>query len=337
LFQAEPDPSKRDLLGQQISFFESKIYQQQPLQHLQQQQQQQQQQQPHYLPPPAGSLTSPPVVVEDHGTQLCREADRAYKEAVRLDTGPSGSPNSPAEALYLQAAELFMQASKLCTLPTQASRDQHKALSATVSSILDRIAQLRGQNKQGPQGGGGAAGNYTTSDDDAMFLAEFDNLLPTIDPTRPLVLKGDNRKIASATTSLPLSLPTSSQTPAASGSSSFRPQSQSSGDLTSAEITILRRSSFINGRCFLPWMDDDKTEKFKYPPGKLFTDPDGFLPLSASQTSKQARYKRIHEIVAASSPPGKKVEPVLIKAVSPLAITQVHGILLISCMCCVFY
>jgi hypothetical protein len=38
------------------------------------------------------------------------------------------------------------------------------------------------------------------------------------------------------------------------------------GDLTPAEIAVLKASSVINGREFLPWQDDDRTERCVQPP-----------------------------------------------------------------------
>ena len=238
--------------------------------------------------------------------------------------------SSAAETRYLEAAELFMQASKRCV----ASSSQHQSLAATVATILDRIAQLRGKVQPESVSPPLQQGTATTSDED-FFLTEFETLMPIIDPTRPLVNKGSGQKSAALSnshTTTPMSH-TTSMSHSNTSNGSIRPHSGSGGgegDLTSTEIAILRRSSFINGRCFLPWLDDELTEKFTYPSGQRFTDPDGFLPLSTSQISKQARYKRIHEIVAASSstssgtPGGRPPRPVLIKTVSPLAITQVR-------------
>lgn len=309
LFQAEQVPAKRDLLGEQISFFENKIQ----MYHQQQMQMQKQQQQavPRQVQHP------PPAV--DQLTALCNRADRAYKDAVRLDTGVGDNCNNKgAEVKYLEAAELFMEASKLCSVHSSLHKQQHKTLTSTASSILDRIAQLRSHSKQ-------QKASQQTEDD--IFLEEFDTFLPpSVDPTRPLNRGEGGTALSSppAPTSISSSAAHAIASHGINGSS--RPRSVGGGDLTSTEIAILRRSSFINGRCFMPWMEDELTEQFTSPGGKRFTDPDGFLPLSASQISKQARYKRIHEIVASSTsstPGGKPFQPVLIKTVSPLAITQV--------------
>jgi hypothetical protein len=86
------------------------------------------------------------------------------------------------------------------------------------------------------------------------------------------------------------------------------------GSLTPEEIDVLRRSSVINGRTFMPWLPGeeaqvcgvnvrmsqcsssqaahvgprfmiDPQEKFNYE-DRRFKDPEGLLPLSAKQASK---------------------------------------------------
>ena len=60
--------------------------------------------------------------------------------------------------------------------------------------------------------------------------------------------------------------------------------SRTSSMLSKAELDVLRRSSVINNKMYLPWNDVDYNEKFVYP--SRFTDPDGMLPLSREQVSK---------------------------------------------------
>jgi hypothetical protein len=60
---------------------------------------------------------------------------------------------------------------------------------------------------------------------------------------------------------------------------------------------VLRNSSRINGRIFLPWLDGDETrERFRFD-GRQFTDPDGMLELSAEQRSLGAVWKRPSELM----------------------------------------
>jgi len=66
--------------------------------------------------------------------------------------------------------------------------------------------------------------------------------------------------------------------------------------LTTAEIKVLHASSNINGRIFLPWMDEDSTANYKT--SKPFDDPDGRIPLASSQKPHFKRWARVSEIFA---------------------------------------
>lgn len=81
--------------------------------------------------------------------------------------------------------------------------------------------------------------------------------------------------------------------------------------LTEAEKKVLRRTSVVNGHLFLPWIDSDLDEQFRYP--KPFRDPDGLLPMSAKQQRRFAAWKRPSEFMSA---------PKMIQLVSPYSITQ---------------
>ena len=77
------------------------------------------------------------------------------------------------------------------------------------------------------------------------------------------------------------------------------------GELSVSEKDVLRRSSVIGGRVYQPWLtDEEKREQFRY--DNPFCDPDGVLPLSASQTRAGAKYLRPSQILASATAP--KVE-----------------------------
>jgi len=81
-------------------------------------------------------------------------------------------------------------------------------------------------------------------------------------------------------------------------SSSLTVSPSSTGSkLTPHEIEVLKQSSVINGRTFLPWLDVDLSERFSYP--EMFTDPDGLLALSAKQIQKLGGWKRPSQLMAA--------------------------------------
>ncbi|CAG8651328.1 11487_t:CDS:2, partial [Scutellospora calospora] len=69
----------------------------------------------------------------------------------------------------------------------------------------------------------------------------------------------------------------------------------SSCKLTQKEIDILKHTSFINERRFLPWLETDLNEEFKYE--KPFVDLDGPLSLSIKQKENFGAWRRPHQIM----------------------------------------
>lgn len=69
------------------------------------------------------------------------------------------------------------------------------------------------------------------------------------------------------------------------------PDDAGPGDrLTPAELAVLKRTSTINGRVYVPWSRIDTHERFVFP--APFTDPDGPLALSAKQRERFAAWRR---------------------------------------------
>ncbi|XP_028403793.1 calpain-7-like isoform X2 [Dendronephthya gigantea] len=81
--------------------------------------------------------------------------------------------------------------------------------------------------------------------------------------------------------------------------------------LTSKELEVLKKTSFINGKKYLPWLDVDVYEKFGYL--DVFSDPDGNLPLSVKQKDRFAKWVRPSDLTD---------DPKMIYAVSSLSIRQ---------------
>ncbi|PAA76568.1 hypothetical protein BOX15_Mlig016351g2 [Macrostomum lignano] len=90
-----------------------------------------------------------------------------------------------------------------------------------------------------------------------------------------------------------------------------RPQPSRTEAYTKAEIAVLRATSRINGRNYLPFMASDAREQFAYP--QPFTDSEGLLPLSAKQQRSLSRWARPDQLAP---------EPKMILLVSPMSITQ---------------
>lgn len=63
---------------------------------------------------------------------------------------------------------------------------------------------------------------------------------------------------------------------------------------TKDELTVLRRGSEINGKCYLPWVLSDQHEDFRQPAG--FRDPDGALRLSEKQKNCFKRWVRPQDL-----------------------------------------
>ncbi|CAG8611819.1 6340_t:CDS:10 [Cetraspora pellucida] len=70
----------------------------------------------------------------------------------------------------------------------------------------------------------------------------------------------------------------------------------SSYKLTQKEIDILKRTSYINGKSYLPWLEADLKEEFK--DEEPFLDPDGTLSLSDQQMANFGAWKRPFQIMS---------------------------------------
>jgi hypothetical protein len=84
--------------------------------------------------------------------------------------------------------------------------------------------------------------------------------------------------------------------------------------LSDEEIAVLRISSHINGKVYLPWQDTDIHEDFVF--AEPFTDPDGRLVLAEKQTRHFGGWRRPEQYVRSVA------DPVMIACVSATAITQ---------------
>ncbi|XP_046839580.1 calpain-7-like isoform X2 [Xenia sp. Carnegie-2017] len=82
--------------------------------------------------------------------------------------------------------------------------------------------------------------------------------------------------------------------------------------LTDKELEVLKKTSYINGKKYLPWLDIDVREKFDYVLD-MFSDPDGNLPLSVKQKSRFVKWVRPSELTD---------NPKMIYAISSLSIRQ---------------
>ncbi|ELU09786.1 hypothetical protein CAPTEDRAFT_220858 [Capitella teleta] len=129
---------------------------------------------------------------------------------------------------------------------------------------------------------------------------------------RAEALKGDAPKVAASSAA-------SNQSPDpvrniavknASGSDDRRQPVQVASGYTKEEIKVLRTTSYINGREYVPFLSVDVREKFALP---LPFNDKRLLPLSAKQKASLNRWARPDEYMS---------DPSMVYAVSPLAIKQ---------------
>jgi hypothetical protein len=235
----EPNVNKKNLLIDQISYFEN-------------------------LSRSLRQRASPPQ------KSPIKKAEELFSQALSLEE--SGGDLHHIEALYLEAAELYMNELK---------REKNPTIESRVTLILDRVTEIKATKSN---------------------LTAVKNL-QSIDPCRPLqprppkieitVSPIEDKKVSEV-------IPLSSSAPP-------------SPELSSEEISVLRASSIINGRCFHPWLEgEEKRETFRF--HKPFSDPDGPLTLSTSQRSKNATYIRASELLGSRA--------VMIRQITPLSITQ---------------
>ena len=186
--------------------------------------------------------------------------------------------SSDIVSLYLEAAELYL--SYIRTIDDD-------SLKSRVSGILDRVSQLK--QLEAPNG---------------RSLHETMVDLPSVHPQNPL-----------QHASVP-AMPSPPSGFSACPRAETRRMTKES--LTAQEMAVLRASSVVNGRCFMPWLDGEESREV-YTFDKPFVDPDGPLPFSASQLKHNPVYRRIASIVASN---GGGQAPTLIRRVSPLSIHQ---------------
>lgn len=203
------------------------------------------------------------------------ELDRAeFLLRQGLDEDEAGNEEEAVE-MYLQAAELCLKARKL----TQ-DKNLCGKLKSLAENALDRAEVLKKKHK-----------NEETSvhTEPISPIPEISNLKISDSASEKQQLV--HRQPASPTPSL--------STP------------RGGGTYTKEEIAVLRRTSVINGREYVPFMSIDLREKFAYP--LPFSDKDGKLILSPKQKTSFAKWVRPEDISS---------KPVLIEVIDCFSIRQ---------------
>ncbi|CAM9120690.1 unnamed protein product [Phaeothamnion confervicola] len=225
---------------------------------------------------------------------------------------------------YLEAAGEFLAAAALygdaaAAGGTGDAASQHAAMRDKASQILDRVEEIKGRSKPptgsaaGPKSPQPAANNPVTLPGAAAGTA---GARAGAAQRRSTSSFGSNGSLGSNRGG-------GSPSGGSNGARSPSPlaaAAAAAGDLTTEEKEVLKRSSVVNGKLFLPWMDEDvNAERFAYP--QPWTDPEGPLPLSAKQKQRLVAFKRPSMLAAAAAAVGEK-SLVMIRSITPYNITQ---------------
>ncbi|TDH72771.1 hypothetical protein CCR75_004070 [Bremia lactucae] len=233
-------------------------------------------------------LTTRMTALQQSSDFLLHEAMTQHAAARDLES--SGSAFSDTVARYIAAADTYMLA--LNALPP--SENMARAtLKEQIEYVIDYISLLKAKNQMNQQ-------NDSSRDDVDVAVLQW----PDPPKGQPDVV------LANASGPTPLADPTIE--------ACWKPEDKLMKAYSSQELDVLRRSSQINGLLFVPWVDDlDGRETFN--PSGLFYDPDGHVPLSAKQKTKEAVWMRPSDYAASCG-----LAPVMIAGggVNPLVVKQ---------------
>ncbi|GAB6032708.1 calpain 7, variant 2 [Chamberlinius hualienensis] len=170
-----------------------------------------------------------------------------------------------------EAVELYMQAVELCLAVRKETVDVElqKKLSKLATQALERAEDLKGINK---------SKEIKSKSSPAQK--------PWVVP--PLGIQPLFQKAEVGSTSL------SSSTGGDSSAVGKQLQVSGNNSYTKEELQVIRLTSVINGREYVPWLSVDLRERFAYP--LPFSDKDGKLVLSPKQQSQFLKWVRPEEI-----------------------------------------
>jgi calpain-7 len=235
-----------------------------------------------------------------------RASQANTKLAHALDLDEAGKI-AAATTAYMEAAELYLQtlqALEQCETSSSQNQSVKSLLIRRLERTLDRIEELK--NPTPPRNG-------SSSDDDKSVVVQ----------RHVREVNNGERDEASSISS--------------------------SSSLTAEEIAVLKRSSLIASGMFLPWSDGDaialsaQALQQQPPTVLLYTDPDGFLNLSAKQGKHLHQWARPSEIVRIRQKMGLSKtlqKPVLVQCITPYTIKQQYvsdcSFIASLCICAAF-
>jgi len=262
---------------------------------------------PHLATPPAAPAAAPAATAASTPTDSPeKKAYALLAQAQALDTRAATAHArgalSPMELQGVLAA--FTDA---CTAFIALGAAAGPSARRTVASALDRLEILRGVG----YGAGTAAPEgqqeYLSVLTDLPSVPGMSNKFAGSATVAPVIASVGSSANASAPTA-----PSAASTKKFTGANKKAAAAQMSsvgnlalggGELSDAEKAVLRSSSVIGGRVFQPWLqDEEKRETFRF--DHPYCDPDGVLPLSASQVRAGAKFLRPSQILAAANKAG---------------------------------
>ncbi|XP_041478876.1 calpain-7-like isoform X2 [Lytechinus variegatus] len=247
--------------------------------------------------------------------RVSEEAERAsflIYQAFQLEE--EGGDEEAAE-LYLNAAELCIKASKT------SSPEQKTKLNRLAKQALDRAEALKKKSVTSslpspPRDKLSTKNQNLPNDNPVLNLPEIPNDLPSLDNETPSSATGKNTPKENgrgrSTSGSAGSSTTSGRGGGGGGSGGSSGGGGGGGKYTPEEIAVLRKTSEINGRSYLPFISQaDLKERFAYP--VPFTDKDGKLVLCTKQKDRLGKWVRPSDICS---------DPKLIYAVSSFSVRQ---------------
>ncbi|KAG8197420.1 hypothetical protein JTE90_014905 [Oedothorax gibbosus] len=186
-----------------------------------------------------------------------------------------------------EATELYLQAAELCLKSRKLTKDKNlqSELSSLAENALDRAETLKKKNASGDNK---AAAGPSIPSPLTSHVPEISNLSLNEPSSQRQVLV--NKRASSPAPKHHVS---------------------GSGTYTKEEIAVLRTTSVVNGREYVPFMSIDLKERFAYP--LPFSDKDGKLALSPKQRTSFSKWVRLEDISS---------KPVLIEVIDCFSIRQ---------------
>ncbi len=233
--------------------------------------------------------------------QKLANADKLFAKALYNDEKKL-LDSSELSQLYINAVEEYLQIVKILKQNEAKNSIKIKELSLRANKLLDRVADLKKTSS-------------TKITKPETIFQKVDN--PTINRTNTLTNQINQLNINNNTTSI---------------INSVYKSGKSNSEFNDKEISVLKASSFINDKIFLPWINGEETlENFNTTDGQVWKDPDGLLNLSMKQSTCGVVWLRPSELIdwklfqSKANIPAKSVNelnPLMINNISPIKITQ---------------